>query len=176
MQNKKLTFVAAMIGVAAITRLIPHPWNFTPIGAMALFAGAQLENKWLAFLTPLVALFLGDLVLGFHRLMPFVYACFVVTVCLGFWVQRSTSTPRVVAASLLSSTIFFLVTNFSVWALLGTYPRNALGLMECYIAGLPTFRNGAVGDLVYNGILFGGLAFAQRSFPSLRDPRAFVTR
>jgi hypothetical protein len=175
MQNKKLIFVAATIGVAAITRLIPHPWNFTPIGAMALFAGAQLEKRWLAFLTPLAALFVGDLALGFHRLIPFVYACFIVTVCLGFWVRGSVSAPRVVAASLLSSTIFFLVTNFSVWALLGTYPQNTLGLMECYISGLPTFRNGVIGDLVYNAILFGGLAFAQRSFSSLRDKSALVT-
>jgi hypothetical protein len=168
MQNNKLKFVAAMIAVAAITRLVPHPWNFTPVGAMALFAGAQLQNRWLAFFTPLAALFVGDLILGFHRLSIFVYACFFVTVCLGFWVRRSESAPRVVAASLLSSTIFFLVTNWSVWALLGTFPQNSLGLMECYIAGLPTFRNGIIGDLVYNAILFGGLAFAQRSFPALR--------
>ena len=175
MQNRKLIFVVSTIGVAAITRLIPHPWNFTPIGAMALFAGAQLENRWLALLTPLAALFAGDLILGFHQLTPFVYGCFLLSVCLGFWLGPSQKPGRVVVASLLGSTIFFLVTNFAVWALLGTFPQNALGLMECYIAGLPTFRNGAVGDLVYNAILFGGLAFAQCSISSLRDKRALAT-
>lgn len=171
MKNNRFLFLAGMILAAAAARLLPHPWNFTPIGAIAIFSGAQFASKRAAFLLPLSALFLGDLVLGLHKLMPFVYGCFAFTVCLGFWVRRNRSASRIVIASLASSIVFFLVTNFSVWAVFDTYPKNAAGLMECYIAGLPLFRNGLLGDLFYSGVLFGGLALAQSRFVSLREPQ-----
>jgi hypothetical protein len=172
-QNTRFIFLAGMVLAAAVARLLPHPWNFTPIGAMALFGGAQFASKRAAFLLPLTALFLGDLVLGLHKLMPFVYGCFALTVCLGFWVRQNRSAGRIVIviASLASSVVFFLVTNFSVWAVFATYPKNATGLIECYIAGLPFLRNGLLGDLFYSGVLFGGLALAQSRFASLRQPQ-----
>ncbi len=171
MNKQRYLVLVGMILAAAVARLLPHPWNFTPIGAMALFGGAQFASKRAAFVLPLAALFLGDLVLGLHRLMPFVYGCFALTVCLGFWLRRRPGAGRVALASLISSVVFFLVTNFSVWACLDTYPMNAAGLLECYVAGLPYFRNGLLGDLFYASGLFGGLALAQRRFMSLREPR-----
>ncbi|MCI0533684.1 MAG: hypothetical protein L0Z50_00500 [Verrucomicrobiales bacterium] len=170
-QNSRFLFLAGMVLAAAVVRILPHPWNFTPIGAMALFGGAQFASKRVAFLLPLAALFLGDLVLGFHQMMPFVYGCFAFTVGLGFWVRQNRSAVRMVIASLTSSVVFFLVTNFSVWAVFDTYPKNATGLIECYVAGLPFFRNGLLGDLFYSGLLFGGLALAQARFASLREPQ-----
>lgn len=169
--NTRYLVLTGIILAAAAARLLPHPWNFTPIGAMALFGGAQFASKRTSFLLPFAALFLGDLVLGLHKLMPFVYTCFAFTVCLGFWVRRNPSAGRIALASLISAVVFFLVTNFSVWALLGTYPRNAAGLIECYLAGLPLLRNGLLSDLFYASVLFGGLALAQRRFTSLREPR-----
>ena len=171
MKNNRYLVLVGIVLAAAAARLLPHPWNFTPIGAMALFGGAQFASKHAAFLLPLSALFLGDLVLGLHKLMPFVYGCFAFTVCLGFWVRQNRSTGRIVIASLASSVVFFLVTNFSVWAVFDTYPKNATGLLECYVAGLPFFRNGLLGDLFYSGVLFGGLALAQLRFASLREPQ-----
>ena len=103
--------------------------------------------------------------------MPFVYGCFALTVCLGFKVRRQPRASRIVIASVLSSTVFFLVTNLSAWACLDTYPKNANGLLECYVAGLPFLRNGLLGDLLYAGVLFGGLALAERRFNSLRELR-----
>lgn len=169
MNTNRYLPLAGIILAAAVTRLLPHPWNFTPIGAMALFGGARCTSKTAAFLMPLLALFLGDLVLGLHKLMPFVYGCFALTVCLGFWVRRNPGVGGIVIASLASSTLFFLVTNFSVWAMFNTYPRDATGLMECYVAALPFFRNGLCGDLFYSAVLFGGLAFAELRFPKLRE-------
>lgn len=171
MKNTRYLILAGMVLAAAAVRLLPHPWNFTPIGAMALFGGAQFASKRAAFLMPLAALFLGDLVLGLHRLMPLVYGCFALTVCLGFWVRRQPRAGRIAIASVVNSTAFFLVTNFSVWACFDTYPKNAAGLLACYVAGLPFFRNGLLGDLFYAGLLFGGLALAERRFTSLREPR-----
>ncbi len=171
MKNNRYLVLIGIVLAAAAARLLPHPWNFTPIGAMALFGGAQFANKRAAFLLPLSALFLGDLVLGLHKLMPFVYGCFALTVCLGFWVRQNRSAGRIVIASLTSAIVFFLVTNFSVWACFDTYPKNVTGLMECYVAGLPFLRNGLLGDLFYAGVLFGGLALAEQKFTSLREPR-----
>ena len=169
--NTRFLVLAGMVLAAAIARLLRHPWNFTPIGAIALFGGAQFASKHAAFLLPLAALFLGDLFLGLHSLMPYVYGCFAFTVCLGLWVRRNRSAGRIVIASLISSVVFFLVTNFSVWALFDTYPKNTTGLIECYVAGLPFFRNGLLGDLFYSGLLFGGLALAQMRFVALREPQ-----
>ena len=171
MKNPRYLVLTGMILAAALLRILPHPWNFTPIGAMALFGGAQFTDRRRAFLLPLAALFLGDLVLGLHKLMPFVYGCFALTVCLGFWVRRQPRAGRIVIASVISSTVFFLVTNFSVWAVFDTYPRNSAGLIECYIAGLPSFRNGLLGDLFYAAVLFGGLALAEMRFPAVREVR-----
>lgn len=160
----------SLIIAAALTRIIPHPWNVTPIGAMALFAGAQFPRRRDAFLLPIAALFLSDLVLGLHSLIPFVYGCFLSTVCLGFWVRRRPGCGRILLTTGLSCLIFFAVTNFAVWACLGTYPKTLPGLMECYLAGLPFLRNSLLGDLAYTGLLFGGLALAERRYVWLREP------
>lgn len=175
MKNTRYFILTGTVLAAAAARLLPHPWNFTPIGAMALFGGAQFASKRASFLVPLAALFLSDLVLGLHLLMPFVYACFALTVCLGFWVRRQPGVGRIAVASLISSTLFFLVTNFGVWACLNTYPKTAGGLLTCYAAGLPFFRNGLLGDLFYAGLLFGALALAQRRFATLREARLAPT-
>jgi hypothetical protein len=171
MKNNRYFVLAGMVLAVAATRLVPHPWNFTPVGAMALFGGAQFASKRAAFLLPLTALFLGDLVIGFHRLTPFVYGCVGFTVCLGFWVHHQRRAGRILIASVVSAMVFFLVTNFGVWACLDSFPKNVGGLVQCYAAGVPLLRNGLLGDLFYAGVLFGGLALAERQFTSLRDPR-----
>lgn len=175
MKNNRYLVLIGIILIAAAARWLPHPWNFTPIGAMALFGGAQFASKRAALLLPMTALFVGDLIIGLHSLMPFVYGCFALTVCLGFWVRQNRSAVRIVVASLTSAIGFFLVTNFSVWACFDTYPKNVTGLMECYVAGLPFLRNGLLGDLFYAGILFGGWALAERKFTSLREPQLVPT-
>jgi len=174
MNNIRYLVLTGMVLAVAAVRLLPHPWNFTPIGAMALFGGAQFASKRAAFLVPLAALFASDLVLGLHKLIPFIYGCFALTVCLGFWVRRKPGPGRILLASVISSTVFFLVTNLSVWAFLGTFPKNAVGLVQCYMAGLPYLRNGMLGDLLYACALFGGLALTQRRFASLLEARVIA--
>ncbi len=160
--------VAAMILLAAALRILPHPWNFTPVGAMALFSGGMFRDRRGAFLFPLAALFAGDLLIGFHKLMPFVYASFLVNVGIGFWLRRSRNVPRIAGATLLGSFQFFLVTNGAVWAFLGTYPKTATGLVACYVAGIPLFWNTLAGDAMYCALLFGSFALAERFVPALR--------
>lgn len=164
----RLAVILLLIGAAGALRLLPHPWNFTPIGAMALFGGAFLRDKRAALVVPLAALFAGDLVLGFYRLMPVVYASFLVSVAIGFLLRERRSAPRVAGAALLGSVQFFVVTNFAVWAAGGLYPRTGAGLAACYAAALPFFRNTLAGDLLCAGVLFGGFALAERLLPMLR--------
>jgi hypothetical protein len=160
----------AIIALAAALRIAPHPWNFTPVGAMALFSGAIIRDRRLAFFFPILVLFVGDIFIGFHRLMPVVYASFLVSVAIGFWLRDRRSLGRITAATLLGAIQFFLVTNFAVWAFGLSYPRNSAGLLACYVAGIPFFWNTLAGDAVYATLLFGGFALAERLFPALREP------
>jgi hypothetical protein len=166
----------AIIALAAALRIAPHPWNFTPVGAMALFSGALIRDRRLAFFFPILALFVGDVFIGFHKLMPVVYASFLVSVAIGFWLRDRRTVGRITAATLLGAIQFFLVTNFAVWAFGLSYPRNGAGLLTCYIAGIPFFWNTLAGDAVYAILLFGGFALSERLFPILREPALDAAR
>ncbi len=157
------------IVIAASLRIAPHPWNFAPIGAMALFSGALVRDRRFAFLFPLVTLFAGDLSIGFYKITPVVYASFLLSVLIGRWLQNRRTLARVTGATLLGAAQFFIVTNFGVWALGDFYPRTLAGLAACYIAGVPFFWNTLAGDAFYVGILFGSFALAERLFPALRE-------
>src|SRR5260370_26146237 len=110
----------ALIVLAAALRVAPHPWNFTPVGAMALFSGALLKHRRLAFFFPLLTLFLGDIFIGFHNLIPIVYASFLINVPIGLWLRDRRTVARISLATLLGAIQFFLVTNFAVWWLLNS--------------------------------------------------------
>jgi hypothetical protein len=167
---------ALIIGIvicAALLRVIPHPMNFAPIGALALFSGAYFSRKRDAVAIPLLSLVAGDIFTGFHPLIPYVYASFLVSVAIGFWLRRKKSALRVGVATVAGAIQFFLITNFAMWASsIGKYPKNAGGLVACYIAGLPLFWNTLAGDAFYAALLFGGMALAVERFPSLREPLA----
>jgi hypothetical protein len=172
----RLVLALGIIALAAALRIAPHPWNFTPVGAMALFSGAVIKNRRLAFVVPLLALFLGDIFIGFHKLMPIVYASFLVSVAIGFWLRDRRTAGRITAATLAGAIQFFLVTNFAVWAFGLTYPRTTAGLIACYAAGIPFFWNTLAGDAVYAVLFFGTFALAERLFPALREPAPDLPR
>lgn len=161
----------AMIAIAAALRIAPHPWNFTPIGAMALFSGAILKDRRLAFAFPLVALFAGDLFVGLYnyKLMLVVYASFLISVAIGFWLRQHRTVGRIAGGTLAGAVQFFLVTNLAVWATSLSYQHNFPGLVTCYLAGIPFFWNTLAGDAVYAVLLFGGFALAERLFPILGE-------
>ncbi len=165
----RFTFLAGLIATAAAFRILPHPPNFSPIAAMALLGGATFATKRAALLVPLAAMLLADLVLGFHALMPVIYGCFALIVCLGFWLRRQRSAGRVAALAAAGSLLFFLITNLAVWAGTGMYPKTVAGLAACYFAALPFFQNALLGDLLFSTVLFGGLALAEWRLPVLRE-------
>jgi hypothetical protein len=168
MTNSRFVFLAAIIALAALARLVPHPPNFTPVGAMALFGGACLADRRLALLLPLATLFLSDLFLGLHVLIPVVYGSFAINVLLGRWLRSRRTFASTAAVTLAGSVQFFVVTNFACWLL--WYPHTVEGLVTCYVAAIPFFQNTLLGDAVFATALFGGLAVAERGFPVLREP------
>ena len=140
------TFVFSLIFFAILSRFLPHPPNFTPIAAIALLSSKGFTNRWVVFLIPIVSLFISDLFIGLHATIPFVYISFILIALLGMYVKKIN-----IVSVLVSSTIFFLVSNFGVWLLY--YPISVEGLIQCYTLALPFFLNTVLGDLVYGALL-----------------------
>ena len=160
--NIRVIVPVVFIALAAASRLLPHPPDFTPLAAMALFGGAYFSDRRVAFAVPCIALLLSDLVLGLHGMMPFVYLGFGVTVLIGMALRGKVRVLPVAGAAIASSVLFFIVTNFGVWLVGDMYPRDVGGLVLCYIAAIPFFQYSLVGDFVYTGLLFGGMEMAGR--------------
>lgn len=169
--NSRFWGIVGVIAVAAALRLVPHPANFSPIAAMALFSGALLPRRAWAFAIPLAAMLLSDLAIGFHELMPAVYVSFALISAMGLWLNRERSTARVAGTTIAGSLVFFFVTNFAVWAQTSLYEKTAAGLLSCFVAALPFLQNSLAGDLFYSTVLFGAWAMAARAIPDWRiDP------
>ena len=168
--------ILSMIFTAAAFRFMPHWPNFTPIAAMALFGGTYLGRKYLAFLIPLAAMFISDIFIGLHASMVAVYVSFAITVGIGIMISRRPRFLNIAMASVGSTILFFLITNFAAWLSSGIYPASFAGLMSCYAAGLAFlndgngisfFMNSLLGDLTYNFVLFGAFYLARIKFPVL---------
>jgi hypothetical protein len=151
--------VVGLILLGVASRLVPHPWNATPVTALALFGGTYLAKRW-AILLPLGIVALSDLVLGWHDTIAFTWTAFVLTGLIGWWVRRQPGPGRIVAGALGGSLLFFLLTNFGVWLVGRLYPLTAEGLWQCYVAALPFFRGTLLGDVAYTAVFFGSYALA----------------
>jgi hypothetical protein len=155
-----------LVFIGALSRLIPHPANFTAVAAVALFGAVKMKDKKQAVLIPIGAMLLSDTILeilfqtgvspfaGFHGGMWYVYGAFVMISIVGFWVREKFDVKRLALGTLSASLIFFLVTNFGVW-LSGWYGYSFEGLSACYIAAIPFYRNQALGDVFFTAALFG---------------------
>ena len=154
-KNDKFLFLSGLIAIAVFSRLIPHPPNVTPVGAVALFGTASFQKKWYGFFISLTALFLSDIVLGLHKTMIYVYLSFALIALMGLFLRKNFSFKYLVVLSFGGSFIFYIITNFGLWHLYDFYPKTAHGLWLCYLAGLPYFKNTLLGDLGYNLALFG---------------------
>jgi len=176
--NTRFAVLAGIILAGAFMRLIPHWPNFTPIAAMALFGGAYMSKKYLAFALPIAAMLISDLLIGFHNSMLAVYFAFAITVGIGLILSKKITATKVIGASLASSVIFFLITNFASWlATPMLYTQDFAGLMQCYTAGLVFFNDGSygvsffmnevMGGLFYNTVFFGAFYLVSQRFPAL---------
>ena len=175
--------VALIILIAAFSRLIPHMPNFSPLGGIALFGAAHFSKKWLAFLIPLLAVWLSDLILNnviyaqfyseftwFYPGFYWQYGSYLLIALTGTFLFKKINTKRVIGGIAASSVLFFLISNFGVWAGGTMYPPTFSGLIACYTAGLPYLQGTITGDFVYTTSLFGGYYLLQRNFDVFRIP------
>jgi hypothetical protein len=162
---KNIVTILTLVLIAGVSRLIPHPWNFTAIGAMALFSGVRMPNRGLAFIAPLLTLLWTDSLLGFHSTGIFVYAAVALITIIGFFIAEKKT--QIVGASIAGSILFFALTNFGVWLTQSLYPKNIPGLVECFTMAIPFFGNQLVGDLFYTGLMFGIYSLLKAFVPSL---------
>ena len=171
--------LAALIFVAALSRLLPHPPNFSPVEAIALFGGACFASRAWAFAVPMLALLASDLVLaavlgdsyaGYLGGTSFwsVYACIGLTTLMGLRLRGKASGPRLLGYSLAGSVLFFVVTNFAAWIASPFYPQTAAGLASAFVAGIPFFQWTVLGTIAYAALLFGGFGLLRARLPVLR--------
>ena len=160
MRLNKVHIVTGIIIIAIISRLIPHPPNFTPITAVALFSIINFKNKYVGLSIPIICLFLSDLIIGISVINLFVYFSFLLISVIGHLYGKIS-----LKSVLFSSLTFFFVTNFGVW-LIG-YPNTIEGLITCYIAAIPFFGWTIAGDLFYSYSAKISLNFFERKFFSI---------
>jgi hypothetical protein len=183
--NIRFSVVAGLVLMAALSRLMIHTDNFTPIGAMALFGGAYFSNRWKAFLVPLLALFISDMLMQgllYHGQYGFplysgwywVYGSFALIVLLGRWIITKVSVKNVLIASVSGALAHWIISDFGVWIGGGfdlttgtTYTKDGQGLLKCYVEAIPYMKSFFYGTAIYSVILFGGFELAQRKFPML---------
>ncbi|TGM26175.1 hypothetical protein EHQ82_04560 [Leptospira selangorensis] len=161
MFQSRVSVAILMVIATVISRILPHPPNFTPILAVSLFSGAYLTDRKLAIVVPILAMLVSDFYLGFHDLMPVVYGFMVLSVIFGK--RIGTSVSKSFGYTVVGSILFFIITNLAVWVTSGMYSLDLVGLRQCFVMAIPFFQNSILGDLVYSGILFGTMAFLNRT-------------
>ena len=138
----------SLILVLSFSRLIPHPWNFTPVLAMGIFSGFYFKNFILSSFIVIFSMFIGDLFLGFHSTMLFTYTSLIIAVLLGLFINKFKFT-EILFSGLVSSVCFFAVTNFGAWLTLEMYEKNLAGLLQSYVLAIPFFHNTLISTLFY---------------------------
>jgi hypothetical protein len=170
-KQNQIVIGTVLILAAAFSRLIPHPMNFAPITAIALFGGMYFDRR-IAPVLPLAALIISDYFLGMYAGIIWVYSAFLLVTFLGMAVPRKRSVGLIAGSTLAGSVLFFVVTNFGVWASGSLYPMTMSGFVDCYIAAVPFFRNSLAGDLFYVTVLVGAYELAAKFLPTVGSHKA----
>jgi hypothetical protein len=174
-----------IIGIGSRFWLVDMP-NFKPVAAMVLFGAFYFRRSWAAVAALVVIMVLSDLRIGVYdwKLAACVYTSLALAGVMGVWIKRSIEkgsqtrlglkqAGRFAIASLVMSTVFYVLTNGAVWWMGQWYPATWSGLVSCYAAGLPFFRSTLMGDLFFTGVLIGGYCVLESlaiSFENTRQP------
>lgn len=180
--NLRFSVLTGLILLAAFSRVIPHPSNFSPLAAIALFGAAHFSKKWQILLIPIAATWLSDLFINnviyaqyyptftwFYEGFYWQYFSYLVIALIAIPLFNKVSKERILIGALSATIIFFLISNVGCWVGNSFYPQNFMGLMSCYTAGIPFLKGTILGDLFYSTVLFGTFAFAQHKLPVLKS-------
>ena len=178
--KKNLLLIVLFVAIIFLGRILPHPYNFTPLIAVTLLSSYSLSNKFLAIIIPLIGFLLSDLFMNnyvyagyfadftvFNSGMIWTYGAIVLVALMGSSFLNKITTGKVVLASLSGSTIFYLISNFGVWAFSPMYAKTFAGVVQCYSLALPFYGTSLMGDLVYCALLFGAYQFVFFKIPNL---------
>ena len=149
---KKEIFPISLILILALSRLIPHPYNFSPMLAVGIFSGFYFRQFYLGLFIVIFSMFIGDLFLGFHSTMFFTYISLAVAVLIGLNIKRF-SFAEILLGGLSSSLAFFIITNFGAWLTLEMYEKNLSGLLQSYVLAIPFFHSTLISTLLYLFVL-----------------------
>lgn len=153
MKTTLLVFVGLFL-TAVLSRLVPHNWNFTLMGAVFIFAGAYFKDRKISLALMLLSLLVSDFIIGFHSQMPAVYAGFLAMIAVGVFLNVDSSRLKIFGYAFLGSLLFFIISNFGVWYEGQLYPMTFSGLVECYVMGIPFFGKQMIGDVGFSLGLF----------------------
>ena len=181
--NLNISLITIIIFLAAATRIFPHPPNFSPIMAIGIFGAAHFTRKWYAFLIPLVAIWLSDMVINnliyssssnqfiwFYSGFYWQYFSYIIIILTGVMIFRNKiSISKTFGASISSSAIFFIISNFGVWFGSSMYPKNLSGLATCYAAGIPFLHNTILSNVLFTTVLFGSYFLIQTQYSTIND-------
>lgn len=173
--------LVTLILIAALSRVLPHPYNFTPLAAISLFGSAHFARTWQALLIPLASTWLSDLFINnvvyhsnnfvwFYQGFYWQYATYFLTVLLGLLLLRKPTVVRVIGSGVVAACLFFAISNFGVWLGSPMYPQDLRGLLTCYVAGIPFFGGTVLGNLFYCGALFGLFQLLQNRWEAINLP------
>ena len=179
--NISYVVIISLILFASFTRIIPHMPNFTPIGAMALFGGAYLKNKYHALIIPIASLWISDLIINnfifsfysdftwFYPGFLWQYASFILIIIVGYFFLEKLNFKNVFISTIFSSVLFFIITNLGVWLSGTMYTLDLQGLITCYFMALPFFKGTVLGFICYSTFLFGTLELSKYKFQTLKN-------
>ena len=165
--NIKVVLIISIIFLVSLTRIFPHPPNFTPILALAIFGGAYLPNRITAISLPIISMFISDLIIGFHSQIFSIYATIILLSILGH-LMKTKNFKNFAITGFTGSLIFFIITNFSVWLGGSLYPLTIDGIIQCYIMAIPFFHNTLISTMLFLTILFFGYTFAEKKISNLK--------
>lgn len=170
-------FILAAVSLRVLRHygLIDLPPNFSSVAAVAIFSGMYLDRKH-AIIIPMITMLVADSFIGFYdpAIMISVYGCFILSAVLGIYLKRNKNIFNIAGVTLSSSIIFYLVTNFAVWAYSGLYPQTLSGLMQSYILAIPFFKATLLGDIFYVSVLFGGYELVSYLVKSYQQKLKFI--
>jgi hypothetical protein len=187
MKNKRFAIITGFIVLAVLSRVLPHPYNFTPLGAIALFGAAYFTDKKWAILIPLIAMWISDILINnfifsaffdgftlFHSAMIWTYGSIALIALMGMKFLKKVTIPRVLGSAIGASVIFFVISNFGAWLASPMYPLNISGLAAAYTAAIPFFHNTLAGDIIYCTTLFGAFEYLKMKAPGFVEARVTV--
>lgn len=155
MKNKNtIAIFISLLILAVLSRWVSHLWNFTLLGGAFLFAGAFFQDKKTAVALMLSSMLISDFVIGFHDQMLAVYFAYLIIVVLGFLLTTAPGRVKILGLSVLGSFSFFLITNFAVWYQGLMYPMTLSGLMDCFVMGIPFYKNQLISDVLSSFAFF----------------------